>query len=310
MPALFSSPQLIAVMNPISKIYTALREYRNHPVNYKRKNRAVFEYGFIQLAARFAPGEICVEFPNRTRLLIPPLMKGAAHYIAPRICEFEQMSFTMHFLRPEDKFADVGANIGSFTVLAAGVVGARVCAFEPNPETFASLARNVRLNGFDERVKLVNAAVGRTLGSIQMSAGLGTENHVASSSESNGSIPVKATTLDIELEDDPADFLKIDVEGFETEVFAGGANTLKNQKLQAMIVERNDSGNRYGFDEKALHQEIRNHGFKPFHYDAFKRALKPISDQYTGTIIYVRDFEAASARLKNAPPFHLDDLHV
>jgi hypothetical protein len=75
-------------------------------------------------------------------------------------------------------------------------------------------------------------------------------------------------------------------------------------------VERNDSGNRYGFDEKALHQEIRNHGFKPFHYDAFKRALKPISDQYTRTIIYVRDFEAASARLKNAPPFHLDDLHV
>jgi FkbM family methyltransferase len=297
-------------MNPITKVVSALREFRDHPLNRNRKNRAVFEYGFIQLAARIVPGEICVEFPNRTRLLIPPHMKGAAHYIAPRLCEFEQMAFTMHYLRAEDKFADVGSNLGSFTLLAAGVAGSRVQAFEPNPETFAALARNIRLNGLDQRVKLVNAAVGRAVGSIQMSAGLGTENHVASSTESIGSIPVKVTTLDTELADDPADFLKIDVEGFETEVFAGAVRTLQNQKLQAMIVERNDSGNRYGFDEVALHQEIRNHGFKPFHYDAFTRKLAPVGDQTTGNIIYIRNFEAASARLKSAPPFHLDDLHV
>jgi len=297
-------------MNPITKIVGALREIRNHPLNRNRQNRAVFEYGFIQLAARLVPGEICVEFPNRTRLLIPPHMKGAAHYIAPRLCEFEEMAFTMHFLRPEDKFADVGANLGTFTVLAAGVAGSRVQAFEPNPETFAALTRNVRLNGLGERVKLVNAAVGRAVGSIQMSTGLGTENHVASAAESAGSIPVQTTTLDIELADDPADFIKIDVEGFETEAFAGGGRTLQNQKLQAMIVERNDSGNRYGFDEAALHQEIRRHGFQPCHYDPFTRQLKPAGDRLGGNIIYIRNLEAASARLKNAPPFHLDDLHV
>jgi FkbM family methyltransferase len=297
-------------MNPITKIYTALREYRNHPVNHRRKNRAVLEYGFIQLAARIAPGEICVAFPNRTRLLVPPNMKGAAHYIAPRLCEFEQMAFAMHFLRSEDTFADVGANIGSFTVLAAGVAGSRVIAFEPNPETFASLGRNVRLNAFEQRVKLVNAAVGRSAGSIQMSTGLGTENHVASATESAGSIQVKVITLDSELADDPITLLKIDVEGFETEAFAGALKTLQNQKLQAMIVERNDSGNRYGFDEKALHQQIRDQAFKPFRYDAFKRTLAPVDDQTTGTIIYIRNFEAASARLKSAVPFQLDDLQV
>ena len=81
-------------------------------------------------------------------------MKGAAHYITPRLCEFEEMAFVMHFLRPGELFVDVGANVGAFTVLAAGVAGAAVRAFEPNPGTFEMLERNVRLNGLQEAGKL------------------------------------------------------------------------------------------------------------------------------------------------------------
>src|SRR5258707_11170919 len=110
-------------MNPITKITSALRFVANHPVNRGRKFRAVTEYGFIQVAARLIPGEVCVEFPNNTRLLISPRMKGAAHFILPRLCEFEEMAFTMHFLRPDELFADVGANVGAFTIMAAGVAG-------------------------------------------------------------------------------------------------------------------------------------------------------------------------------------------
>jgi tRNA G37 N-methylase Trm5 len=60
-------------------------------------------------------------------------MKGAVHYIAPRLGEFEEMAFVMHFLRSGELFVDVRANVGAFTVLAAGVAGAEVRAFEPNP---------------------------------------------------------------------------------------------------------------------------------------------------------------------------------
>lgn len=34
--------------------------------------------------------------------------------------EYEDMSFVLHALRPGDLFVDVGANIGSYSILAAG----------------------------------------------------------------------------------------------------------------------------------------------------------------------------------------------
>lgn len=297
-------------MNPIVKIAGALKFVANHPLNRDRKCRAVAEYGFLQIAARLTPGDVCVEFPNRTRLMVSPHMKGAAHFITPRLCEFEDMSFVMHFLRPGDMFADVGANVGAFTVLAAGVAGAKTISFEPSPTTFEMLATNVRLNNLGDRARAVNAAVGRSVGSVQFSSGLGTENHVAAASEKSSSVTVPLTTLDHEFAAVPATLLKVDVEGFETEVFGGAEKTLKNQALQAIIVEKNGSGNRYGYDEESLHVQIRQNGFAPFTYAPFERKLTPLSESENGNIIYVRNREAVAERLRTAPAFTLGTLKV
>ena len=190
-------------MNIITKVTTALGSIGRHPVNHDRKWRAVLEYGFIQVAALVVQRDVCVKFPNDTRLLISPRMKGAAHFITPGLCEFEDMSFVMHFLRPDEMFADVGANVGAFTVLAAGVAGARAVSFEPSPDTYAMLRRNVGVNHLDERVRAVNAAVGGKSGTVQFSIGLGTENHVAAASEKDGSASIRMTTLDLELAGTP-----------------------------------------------------------------------------------------------------------
>jgi FkbM family methyltransferase len=295
-------------MNPITKITGALRAAVNHPVNRHRKFKAALEYGFIQIATRLVPGDVCVEFPNHTRLLVSPHMKGAAHYITPRLCEFEEMSFVMHFLQPDDLFADVGANIGAFTILAAGVAMARVVAFEASPDTYAMLLSNIRLNDFQNRIKAIHAAAGRTEGTAQFSVGLGTENGVATDATAGNSVSVRMTTLDKELDGNPPDLLKVDVEGFETEVFAGAAKTLRNPKLKAIIIERNNLGARYGFDEEPLHREIRKCGFIGCNYEPFNRRLLQVGDGAPANIIYVRNLPAANERLRNAPPFTLGDL--
>jgi FkbM family methyltransferase len=297
-------------MNPVTKIISALQAVADHPLNRQNKFKAVWRYGFIQIAARLVPGEICVEFPNKTRLLVSPQMKGAAHYITPRLFEFEEMAFVMHFLRPEEMFADVGANIGAFTILAAGAAGARATAFEASPETSEMLSRNVRLNGLQDRVKVVQAAAGRTTGVVQFSVGLGTENRVDAKREGGNSATVKMTTLDQEMGSDPPTLLKVDVEGFEAEVFAGAANILKNSKLQAMIVEHNGAGADYGFDEDRLHREIRGLGFVPCNYQPFERRLFRVGENARGNIIYARNIDAANERLRSAPQFSLDDFMV
>ena len=255
------------------------------------------------IAVRLLKREVAVRFPNGTRLLISPRMKGAAHFINPGLCEFEEMAFVLHFLRPDDLFVDIGANVGAYMVLASGVAGARTIAFEPNPSTFEFLSRNVTTNRLERLATPVNAAVGEARGELSLTNTLGTENYVSREGESGPTVRVKVETLDSVLRDKEPLLIKADVEGFETAVFAGAAETLRKTSLQAMIIERNALGERYGFDESALHARIRSHGFMPCAYLPMERLLRRIENEAKGNIIYVRDFETVQKRLREARAF-------
>jgi FkbM family methyltransferase len=294
----------------IRKLVSTLRSVATHPLNKDRGWRAAMEFCLIQAAARLVPGDVCVRFPEATRLLISPHMKGAAHFIAPGLCEFNEMCFVTHFLRPGDTFADVGANVGAFTLLASGVAGADTVAFEPSPSTFLYLLANIRLNDLTQKARATNAAVGAIEGKLRLSADLGTENYVCPKNETISGIEVSMTTLDKAFQRSAPTLMKIDVEGFETEVIAGATRTLADPTLQAMILERGALGNRYGFDEDSLHQGIRELGFRPCAYSALDRALSSLPPDAHGNIIYVRNFDSAQERLRTAPKFRFAGFEI
>jgi hypothetical protein len=50
--------------------------------------------------------------------------------------EYRNMAFVLYALREHEHFLDIGANIGIYTILAAGGVGCRVTSVEPIPTTF------------------------------------------------------------------------------------------------------------------------------------------------------------------------------
>ena len=61
---------------------------------------------------------------------------------------------------PDARVIDIGANIGSYTVLASGVAGARRWAVEPDPSTVERLARNLEMNDIDDKVVVYLFALG------------------------------------------------------------------------------------------------------------------------------------------------------
>lgn len=134
--------------------------------------------------------------------------------------------FLSHYLKPGMMYVDVGANIGTTTLVAADAVGATgtVIAFEPHPRTLRDLSASVALNpDLAARICLVGAAVGDSTGSARISNLPENDvNHI----DGEG-IPVPMTTLDEELAGIPhINLLKIDVEGYEKNVLLGAAATL------------------------------------------------------------------------------------
>jgi len=61
--------------------------------------------------------------------------------------------------------------------------------------------------------------------------------------------------------------LKIDVEGFETEVIHGAGTLLHNQYLKAILIEMNGLAPKFGYDENLVHEKIVQYGFTPHTYD-------------------------------------------
>jgi FkbM family methyltransferase len=258
-----------------------------------------------QLRSRLGGREAVVPFVGPTRLLLRRGLSSAtaAHYAG--LTDFAEMGFLLHLLRPGDLFADVGANVGVWTVLASGVCGARTVAVEPAAETLPHLDAMLALNGLAAPlVELRAAALGARPGRMAFTTGRGTTNRAAAAGDA-AAVEVPAGTLDTLFRDAAPTLLKVDVEGFEAAVLAGGPRTLADPALKAAILETNGNGDRYGGGDAAVHAAMTAAGFAAHDYDPFTRILAPRAVPGRPNTLYLRDTGFARARVSAAPPFAL-----
>jgi FkbM family methyltransferase len=135
-------------------------------------------------------------------------------------------SFLLNYLKPDDVFVDVGANLGYFTVYAGLAVGAggKVLAVEPDERNAALLLQNAELNGLSN-VQLHRTAVADFIGEAPLfrgdfNAGAHSLIHKDDLNAEETSVPV--TTLDRLLAQEPrVKLIKVDVQGAEVAVLRG-----------------------------------------------------------------------------------------
>lgn len=194
-----------------------------------------------------------------------------------------EMQFMEDYLRRGDATLDIGANIRTYSLLAASLIGddGRVDAFEPVPQLADWFAENVELNNLAASVKLHRKATGNHEGLVRFCASMDVSSRVASETDGEEeTIDVACTTLDLLL--DPSRqyaLAKIDVEGSETMTLLGGRAHLEAANPPVLLLEVLDHQlRRQGSSASELSDLLHQLGYDFANYQTKTGKLEWIED--------------------------------
>ncbi|MGA9652062.1 FkbM family methyltransferase [Pedobacter sp.] len=135
-------------------------------------------------------------------------------------------------IKEGDHVLDVGANIGFHTLYFAELTGKKgsVTAFEPVPHNYQALKTNIKLNNY-ANIITHNIALSNKDEQFCIKADIQSTNPGAYNLfEQNGDISIKCGIGDAVIGSQRVDFIKIDVEGYESFVLDGLLETIKKNK--------------------------------------------------------------------------------
>ena len=155
-----------------------LADVWNHPLNRGSKWHAIRDY-VLWNAVRFTmDARHVVRLPDGVEIIVGPKDQLGTGVYVHFLPDFAEMLFLAHLLQPGDLFADVGANVGMYSVWVSRVTSAKVIALEPVPSTYETLRQNVRLNNLEALIEPLRTAAGDISGEVLMSSEMAGSNHI------------------------------------------------------------------------------------------------------------------------------------
>jgi len=174
------------------------------------------------------------------------------------VYERSLIDWAMSMMDPSKVFVDIGAHVGTWTLTFAKHC-AHVHSFECSPRTHNFLCGNVALRGLDYDVTIHKTALGNHTGTLPYyfrSEDGGGNSCIDFKDKVCDSIQVPITTLD-SFNLSNIGLIKIDVEGFEKEVFEGMQETLKRSGYPRIFFESwADYREREGLPATKLREEL------------------------------------------------------
>jgi len=204
--------------------------------------------------------ERIVEVPD-----IGPNGNSSLRFYAPNaVCRYRAATFSTK--EPEtlawlDEFGqcgalyDIGANVGLYSVYFSKVHHQTVYAFEPSALNLMLLAKNVNLNGVENRVVIVtnpltatNSIASFNLSSLDAGGAMSTFGETFGHDGKDLDLKLSYSTVgfsldslsDLGLLPIPPAIMKIDVDGIEHLVLAGATKVLTMPSLRSILIEVND----------------------------------------------------------------------
>jgi FkbM family methyltransferase len=274
----------------------------NHPFNKGKKLSAVSRFLRYQVAIRLIKSEFLIDWVDDSKFLVSAGENALTGNLYFGLMEYKDMCFLLHFSNQTDTFYDIGANVGTYTILASSVNKLKSICFEPLPSTYDRLLDQIKINQIDNLVEARNNGVGKNSEVLEFTNNLNCTNRVNTDPSNTDVTKVDVITLDDCYEPNNPSIVKIDVEGYEKFVFEGGMKFFDNPNVVALIVELNGSGDIFGIDDSEVHKIITSFGFRPVDYDPFSRKISSL-DSFVGeeNTIYVKDIDDAQNRVSTSP---------
>lgn len=290
-------------MDILNKLNKRASEFKKHPLTDKNIFRAIGAYLCFNIYSFFKE-EIKYNWVGELKFIARKGDAGIVANIYFGLYEFKESAFLLHFLRKEDIFLDVGANLGHYSLLASGITRSHSIAVEPVPQSLAQLAKQIELNHLDKKITIHNLGVSDEASKLYFSTDRGTMNRVVDENYGN-SVKIPVSTIDEIASGLAINLMKIDVEGFEKKVLLGGSRTLQNKSLKAIIIEINHNTQKYGVKAKEIVDLLMIKGFHPYDYNPENRQLIKLNsyNHMQFNTIFVRDFEYVQQRIVHSNPF-------
>jgi FkbM family methyltransferase len=267
--------------------FSALTKILAHPAN---KDNAIGTIGRLmwwKMNQVFFKLPAVYQLTDSTKIICEPSSSYGSFVIYARYPEFEEMQFIHSYLKKDNVFIDVGANIGAVTLVAADKIArGRIYAFEPTPAIADKCTTNIRLNKLEKRVTCFTTAVSNKNGTLQFAIEPDSEvNHIATNDQRRGSsvITVETITLDTfaaEHNIDHIQMLKVDVEGAELSVFQGATRLLHEQRIDVIVFEVNAKMSQFGSAPAKLFSYLKKCKYKLFTFGQDGQLVKFKENDY------------------------------
>ena len=254
-----------------------LRSLWNHPANVNQRWAGIGRYARWQFYKRVVRKNLAFPYHGFVLPGYSDSHSMSAAYYFSGFPDWWEMRFIADYLRPGDRFLDVGANVGLYSLLAAALVGStgHVDAFEPATVPSLRLQEAIDLNQLNSTVSIHGYAVTDHAGTVDFGFSVDDcQSHVRRLEEQEGSsVSIPAVRLDDYSSATVYAMAKFDIEGHEPLALAGASAMLAAGNPAVMQIEVAGYSKLFGVSTAELIQRLSDTDYDCFSYNPLSRKL-------------------------------------